>query len=73
MSKNYEVVSRREVPLTLKGSGLFTGKKFEETPNHAGKKAVCVKRRDGFMAWGFASSWKEAERAAAVRAARLAA
>ena len=73
MSKEYQVISRREVPVKTAGTGLFTGRKFEEVPNHAGKKAVFVQRADGYRAWGFGGSWTEAETVAASNAAALAA
>lgn len=37
----------------------------------SGKKAVCVRLFDGYMAWGYADTWEDAERAAADKAKAL--
>ncbi|NWD57444.1 hypothetical protein HX878_22225 [Pseudomonas veronii] len=50
----YTVEQRREVPLNVAA--------------HAGEKAVYVKLASGYVAWGFASDWEEAERRAVAEA-----
>lgn len=50
----YTVEGRREIPLNA--------------AVHAGEKAIYVKLASGYVAWGFASDWKEAERQAVAEA-----
>lgn len=50
----YTVQQRREVP--------------QNAAAHAGAKAVYVKLTSGYVAWGFASDWDEAERRAVAEA-----
>lgn len=39
--------------------------------SHAGKKAVCVRLEDGFIAWGFCDTFESAEQAALSKAKKL--
>lgn len=68
---DYEVRSRRRVPMFTTGRGLVSKKMFCEVPAHAGEHAVCVKLDSGFTAWGFDSNLELAELKAVMAARTL--
>lgn len=71
ITTEYEVRSRRQVPLFTTGRGLVSKKLFCEVPAHAGEHAVCVKLASGFMAWGFDANPDVAEAKAVIAASAL--
>jgi len=69
----YEILSRREIPLTETVRGLITGKTITYPLGNGGKKCVAVRLSNGFMAVGFGVTYEQAEMNAVSQATELAA